>query len=304
MTTPGVVVTGAGGFVGSALAAGFLALRWQVTAVDVAFDDETRARLAGANVITADLGGSAPEHLPAGPLVVHAAAITTDRAELGWTRAAYLAANTRPLLAMLEHAAHTRPASFVYVSSSGVFAADDGDGALADTTPPTGQSPYAVAKRLGELLVRATLEGVCHTHVVRLGYVYGPYETSRPSRARVSLVARWRADARAGRPLAVRADDPRRDWTYAPDLAPALARFALDDGPGRPVHLGSPHVLRDSVLAAMVMRLHPGADRTIEPAATRTKPPMAPSDIPALRGFAWTDPATGLAALSATEAAA
>jgi nucleoside-diphosphate-sugar epimerase len=250
-----------------------------------------------------------PANVPPTTVIVHAAAITADPGEPGWPRAAHVAANTRPLLTVLEHAARTRPAAFVFLSSTGVFAAGDGgaaaDGraALRDSDEPSNRSPYAAAKRAGEILVPAALDGVADAHVVRLGHVYGPNEVARPSRLRVSLVAEWLAAARAGRPLSVRTDDPARDWTFAPDLAPALARVAAGGSAGRPLHLGSPHVKTDRALAALVARRFPGTSLSVQPAPTPLKAPMAPSDIPALRGFVWTDLDAGVAALLATAGA-
>jgi UDP-glucose 4-epimerase len=298
------LITGAGGFVGSTLAEGFAALGWRVTAVDRAFDDLTRRRLRGMDLVAADLSTGVPADMPAAGLIVHAAAMTTDPADLGWTRAAHLAANTRPLLAMLEHAARTTPDAFVFLSSSGVFAAADGGDRLRETDHATGDSPYAVAKRAGETLVLGAFAGNTAAHVLRLGYLFGPHETRRPSRTRVSLVAQWLDAARHGRPLAVSADDPLRDWTYAPDLAPALARLAGAAAATGPRHLGSPYVLRDSAMAAMVARHVPGAACVTEPATRVVKPPMAASDIPALQGFAWTAPDAALARLAAAEVAA
>lgn len=303
MSVSRVTISGAGGFVGSALAVGFAALGWQVTALDQAFDHDTRARLAGHDLVTADLSQGVPAGLPPAQLIVHAAALTTDHVDLGWTRAAHLAANTRPLLAMMEHAAHTDVDAFVFLSSSGVFAVGDGGAALTDTDAPTGRSPYAAAKRAGELLVLAGFDRRPAPHVVRLGYVYGRRETTRATRTRVSLAAQWLAAARAGQPLGVRADDPARDWTFAPDLAPALARLGIAASAGRPVHLGSPYVVSDSALAALVRDHFPTATLVTESVTGALKPPMAPSDIPALRGLVWTDPPTAVAQLAAEVAA-
>lgn len=296
-----VLVTGAGGFVGSALAEGFAALRWRVTAVDRRFDEPVRARLAACDMVTADLGEAVPRDLPPASLVIHAAAITTDPAELGWTPAAHVAANTRPLLAMLEHAARTRPEAFVFVSSSGVFAAGDGHGVLTDADVPTGRSPYAVAKRAGELLTRAALEGIAAAHVIRLGYLYGPHETTRPSRSRSSAVARWLAAARAGRPLAVPSDDPPRDWTFTTDLAPAVARLAALRPAEHPVHLCSPFVVKDSAMAARIAAHVPGAVCVTEPATAPVKPPMRSSDLSHLGNVRWTTPEAALAQLAAMQ---
>ena len=299
-----VLITGAGGFVGSALAEGFAALDWRVTAVDRAFDEATGGRLAGCDLVTAELGGIVPSDLPKVALVIHAAAITTPAADLGWTPAAHVAANTRPLVSMLEYAARTRPAAFVFVSSSGVFAAGDGDTVLTDADLPTGRSPYAAAKRAGELLTVAALEGLAAAHVIRLGYLYGPHETARPSRSRPSAVARWLVAARDGRPLVVPSDDPLRDWTFTPDLAPALARLAALPSAERPVHLCSPHMLRDSAMAGRIAALVPGAVCVPEPAAAPAKPPMRASDLSRLGAVRWTAPDAALARLTAAEVTA
>ena len=301
-----ILITGAGGFVGSALVEGFLALGWRVTAVDRAFDAATRARLAGSHLITVDLSHGDSSDLPAAAVVVHAAAVTTGAATLGWTPAAHIAANTRPLLAMLEHAGRTGPDAFVFVSSSGVFAAGDGaDGAdggdgLRDTDVPTGRSPYAVAKRAGELLTGTALDGVA-AHVVRLGYLYGPHEAARPSRLRTSAVATWFAAARRGEPLVVAADDPARDWTFTPDLAPVVARLVAGRPASGPVHLCSPSVATDSVMAAHIAALMPGSVCTPGPRLAAVKLPMRPSDLSHLGPLSWTDPTTALAQLAAAE---
>ncbi len=296
-----VLITGAGGFVGSALAEGFAALGWGVTALDRVFDEAALARLAGCDVVTAALGDTAPGDLPAATLVIHAAAITTAAADLGWTPAAHVAANTRPLVAMLEFAARTRPAAFVFLSSSGVFAAGDGGDMLTDVDRSTGTSPYAAAKRAGELLTVAALEGLTAAHVVRLGYLYGPHETTRSTRARTSPVARWLDAARDGRPLGVPSDDPLRDWTFTPDLASPLARLAALPPAGRPEHLCSPFMLKDSAMAALIAACIPGAVCVTEPATAPAKPPMRASDLSRLGFVRWTAPDEALARLTAAE---
>jgi len=296
-----VLVTGAGGFVGSALAEGFAALGWGVTALDRTFDEATRGRLAACELMTTALGDTAPGDLPAVALVIHAAAITTAATDLGWTPAAHVAANVRPLVTMLEYAARTRPSAFVFLSSSGVFAAGDGGDVLTDADRPTATSPYAAAKRAGELLTVAALEGLTAAHVVRLGYLYGPHETARSTRARTSPVARWLDAARDGRPLVVPSDDPIRDWTFTPDLAPALARLAVLPPAGRPVHLCSPFMSKDSAMAALIAELVPGAVCVTEPATAPAKPPMRASDLSRLGELRWTAPDVALARLTAAE---
>lgn len=299
-----VLVTGGGGFVGSHLAEGFAALGWRVIAIDREFDRPTRARLGGVDLEVADLCRGLPAHLPRADLVIHAAAVTTGPGERGGSSAAHVAANLRPLERLLDDVRLRPPAAFVFLSSSGVFGPDDGLDCLADVDLPTARTPYAVAKQLGEVMTDAVLDRCCPAHVVRLGYIYGPHEAARPSRVRVSAVAQWLAAARAGEPLEIRADDPRRDWTFAPDLAPALARLVDTPARRRPVHLASPHVLSDRAMSGLIARHFDGrACATIEPPG-RAKLPMRSSDLCCLRTFTWTDPPAAIARLVADEAPA
>ena len=297
-----VLVTGAGGFVGRAVALGFADLGWGVIGLDRTFDESWERDSMRSS--TAELSEGVPSDVPDVDLVVHSAWVTTDPAMLGVTTAEYIALNTRPLLTMLEYARCTSPAAFVFLSSSGVFAATDATEGLKDTYSPAGTSPYAAAKRAGEALALSALDSQTEVQVVRLGYLFGPDEIARPSRVGVSLVAGWLAAARQGQALAVRSDDPLREWTFTSDLAVALEQVVDGPSAGHPVHLGSTHVSRDSAFAALIASELPGTELVTVPAEGPVKPPMVPSDIPALRDFAWTDLTTGLRALLAAEVVA
>lgn len=295
-----VLITGAGGFVGRALALGFADLGWRVIGLDRAFDPERDD--PDLQRVTAELAHGVPHHVSDVELVVHAAWVTSETGTPGRTKADYLALNLRPLLAILEYTARSQASTFVLLSSSGVFAPGDAEDGLTDAHAATGTTPYGASKRAAELLVPAALDPDTAVHIVRLGYLFGPGEVARPSRTKVSLVARLLAAARAGLPLSVRSDDPRRDWTFTPDLAKALE--ILVDGPpaGGPVHVGSRHVVTDSAVASLIAEHVPGATTVPMPAPGPAKPPMVPSDIPALRDFQWTDLTVGLRALLAEEA--
>lgn len=298
-----IMITGGGGFVGQALVLGFAELGWQVVAIDLAFDGPpSHARVQH---VVADLSEGERVEAAGVDVIVHAAWVTTDPATLGISGAEYRTKNLAPLEAALSLATQCCPDAFVFVSSSGVFAADDAEGGLSDAHVPTGSSPYAATKLRGERLVSVWgNERPTRAYVVRLGYLFGPGEAVRPSRQSVSLVARWMDDARAGRPLEVRADDPRREWTFTPDLAAALERLIAGPSPQGPIHLGSPHVLTDSEVAECVAREIPGTTVVTRPAHGRVKPPMIPSDVPALRDLEWTDPSAAIHTLVGVEAVA
>jgi len=298
-----ILITGAGGFVGGALAVGFAELGWQVLAMDRSFD----AGPSHPNIrqFVADLAKGEWAKIPELDVVVHAAWTTTDPATLGITATEYEGQNLLPLTTVLRYVTHLSPAAFVFVSSSGVFSADDADDGLTDRHTPTGTSAYATAKlRCESMAASLGHEALGQIHVVRLGYLFGPGEVARPTRPGVSLVARWMAAANEGRGLEVRDDDPAREWTFTPDLAPALERLVAHPSERRPIHLGSPHVLRDSELAGLIVDEFPGTDVVTVPAGAPVKPPMLATDRPALRDFPWTDPATGIRALLNAEAVA
>ncbi|AXC48426.1 NAD-dependent epimerase/dehydratase family protein [Paracoccus suum] len=301
MSTRRAIVTGAGGFVGGAIAAALARHGHAVTALDRSFDEEARGALARATLIECDLGPGT--HLPPAELVIHAAALTTGPRALGITPAAHLRANLDPLLAVLESVSATPPKAFVFLSSSGVFAPQDGRPDLDDDAVPTGASPYAAAKLAGERIVPAALAGLCDAHVVRLGHIYGPDERSRASRRHLSPVALWRAAAAQGQALEIVSGDPRRDWTWAPDIGAALA--LLVDEPGgtthRPIHLASPHIRHDSQMCALIA---PGAPTREAPAQGAIKGPMIASQLSALTDFPWTSPENALPALAAGRRAA
>lgn len=302
MTGARVLISGAGGFVAGHIAAGLAALGHRVCALDRTFDVAAERRLAGCDLLAADIAADGIE-LPPADIVIHGAALTTNPAALGLTPAQHVAANTRPLLTMLTNAGTIRPRAFVYLSSSGVFAATDGAPDLTDTCTPSAQGPYSAAKRAGEALVPGALGDICQIFILRLGYLYGPGEAARASRMKVSLAQGWIDVARKGEILQHDATDPRRDWTFAPDLAPAIDRLVAGAGRAQPIHLCAPNPPRDSEVVAQILRHHPAATERAVP-GQGAKPPMVPSVLPALDGFAWTPIADGIARLCQAEVAA
>jgi nucleoside-diphosphate-sugar epimerase len=281
--------------VGSHLAQGFAALGYQVTALDQSFDADARARLTGMTLVEADLMAAdlTVTDRDSGCVIIHAAALTTNPQAMGLTEAEHVTANMAPLLAMLRHAARVEARAFVFLSSSGVFATGDGSPDLTDTDPARAFGPYSAAKRAGEAIVPSAMSGATQPFCLRLGYLYGPHEGPRPTRMRVSLMQDWIERAQRAEVIELSDPAPRRDWTFVPDLAPAIAR--LIEGPGDPVprHLCAPVALSDAEVIAILRRHFPGLQVRTVPAAL-IKAPMVPSALPALAGFKWTDVATGL----------
>lgn len=290
---PSIAITGAGGFVGSHLAEGLARLGHAIVATDRQFAPTTRTRLEGCDVIEGELNAALARRAFAGcDVLVHGAALTTSPKELGITGAEHIKHNVDLLLDALDAAEQAGIAMIVFLSSSGVFAPCDGGDATTEDTLPTAEEPYALAKRIGETIVAAR-DGLS----LRLGPIYGPHETVRPSRTGLSLVCRLIDAASAPRPLVVETPDRRRDWTYAPDLARALARLLTQKARGV-LHCGSGEIVSDFDLARMIAGPRAAGSIVLEKTSERSKAPMT-SVRPELAGFDWTPLAAGLASLMA-----
>ena len=244
-----ILVTGAGGFIGSNLVDVFLEAGHRVVAVDRAFDPDLRDEWLGQGGERVALVEGAADDLPpvAVDAAIHAAALTADPQDAGCTVEAHFRANIEPLLAVLEWANERNVSRVVALSSSAVYRATP-PGPVDETQPPSPLGLYAVAKQAAENLIETL-----HTQygrdvaVVRLSSVYGPRERARATRPRVSLVARLIEDALNTGMMSVYEGEPARDWTYAPDIGRAI--LALLEAPACRHHLY--HVASEQALAPL-----------------------------------------------------
>ncbi|SEQ40389.1 UDP-glucuronate 4-epimerase [Devosia sp. YR412] len=298
-----VLITGAGGFVGSHLATGFAKLGDHVTAFDRQFDAPTAARLEGIAMIEASLDSESLGALGPFDLVIHGAALTSTAEDLGISGTTHVRSNLLPLLDCLEFAQQAGASQFVFISSSGVFDNTDSDDVLLETTVPTSLAPYAVAKRASEIIVQGAASEHFTAFSIRLGPVFGPYEASRDSRKTVSMVRRWLDTARAGEPIVVTSPATVRDWTFAPDLAPALNAVLRDRvAPPAILHFSSPELTSEAGLAQAIAALVPGTRVEVETAGASRRLPMASMRRDMACLYPWTSLASGLSHIIATEA--
>lgn len=291
-----VLVTGAGGFVGSHLALGLTRLGFEVVVTDKSFDEAAAARLGGLELVTGDLRGL--ELQGAFDYLIHGAAITADPIELGVSEAAYLAENLELTMTALTLAQTHSVNRFVFLSSAGVFSPSQ-IGLLDETALPDSLGLYAAAKRTGELAAQSLrAAGALDAASVRLGNLYGPDEVPRTTRPRVGLIARWLAEADIANTLTVTNPDALREWTHVQDLAPAVAwLFKRPDLPDV-THLCAPDVLTDRQLAEKLQHLLPGT--TLEPSAdpaSPVRPPLGSCLTETLGLKHWTPLDAGLAEL-------
>ena len=297
-----VLITGAGGFVGSHLALGLAKLGYIPLLNDQTFDDEAAVRLQGMKRLGGDVRNLQAQLCASGidttDYMIHGAAVTASPDELGIKATDYLAQSIKVTLAALELAQHYQVKRFILISSAGVFSSAQ-PAPLDETAQPEGVGFYAVAKRIGEL---ATLSlrtsGSLDAVSVRLGNLYGSNEHPRITRPRMGLVARLLGEAKH-KTMTITTPAARREWTCADDLAFAFAQLLEHPAPPDLTHLCAPAVVSDLELAAKLQNLLPGTKLVQEPKSgtPSVRPPLESQFAKMLGLTHWTPLDTGLATL-------
>ena len=245
-TASHVVVTGAGGFIGSHVCEELVAEGWRVTGID-AFTDYYDPAAKEANVadlvarpdfdlVRGDLVGMDLESIFRDqPLVVHLAAQPGVRGSFGDGFRQYVHDNVLATQRVFDAALSAGCRRVVYASSSSVYGnarhypCPEG----AETTPT---SPYGVTKltceRLGEVYRNLGLETVG----LRYFTVYGPRQ--RPDMA----IRRLCEAALHGQPFVLHGDgSASRDFTFVADAVAATVAAMTAPDPGPVLNIGGGH---------------------------------------------------------------
>jgi nucleoside-diphosphate-sugar epimerase len=232
---PTALVTGCAGFLGSHVCEALLGSGRAVVGIDCfsqyyprALKESNIAGLRGAprfTLLEADLAEVPLRRLLEGvDVVFHLAAQPGVRPSFGQGFSAYLRDNVLATQRLLEAAAETDLAAFVYASSSSVYG-DQESYPVREDAPLRPVSPYGATKVITEQLAGAFWRSA-GVPVVGLRYftVYGPRQ--RPDMA----FSRFLSSALAGRPLSVLGDGRQvREFTYVADVV-AATLAAVDRG--------------------------------------------------------------------------
>ncbi|MGD0474494.1 MAG: NAD-dependent epimerase/dehydratase family protein [Candidatus Velthaea sp.] len=254
-----VAVTGAGGFIGTAVCRTLLNLGCEIHALVGPPGDVLEAP-AG---VTVALWGAISDALVLAPLiegvdaVVHLAGPPSVRASFD-DPVGYVNAHTGGTAAVLETCRSMGIGQFVYVSSAEVYGRPRTD-PVEESHPLDARSPYAAAKVGAEQLVRAFdhAYGTCSA-IVRPFSVYGPRMG-----AHALLPAILRQLGSSG-PLRLADLRPERDYCHVDDVARAIVGAARTPHRGT-VALNAGSGIGTSVreLAETALRLA-GLERSLE----------------------------------------
>lgn len=290
-----LLVTGAGGFVCSQLAAGFAAYGHEVLALDRTFDPETQLRLKDCTLLQASVQEA---QLPNVDVIIHGAAITA--APTGYI-SNYLTEDVTSTLRLLAHS-ESRGGRFIQISSSAVFA-ESPESSVAETSAICASSPYTAAKQMAELATLTLRNAGYDTIVVRFGHLYGPFERARASRPRVSLIQQMIDEAVTQGRITIRQPTARREWTFVSDLATMLAALIMRaQFPVPLLHLASDETVTELELARLIAERQPGTEVVIVPEPPEvTRPQFTSCLLKGLELPSWTPLADGLTHLVSSQ---
>jgi nucleoside-diphosphate-sugar epimerase len=280
-TSNRVLITGAGGFIGSHLAEAAVRNGWDVTLFLRYSSQAAIGNLAEADerllskmrIVWGDITdpGTVADAVNGADSIVHLAALIG----IPYSYAApesYVAVNVRGTLNLLEAARAKGVRQTVLVSTSEVYG-DAETPVIDETHPLKPQSPYAATKVAAEALARAySCSFGVNVTVIRPFNTYGPRQSLRAviptiigqalSQERIRLGSTW----------------PRRDFTFVADTAAALLAAARMPELGLgPYNLGTGHSISIADLVNGVSRLL-GRDLDVENDAARVRPPSGEVD--------------------------
>jgi UDP-glucose 4-epimerase len=239
------LVTGAAGFIGSALTDRLLAIGHRVLAVD----DLSTGRLSNLDQAWADpsftfvecdvadpschveMGRFAPEvvfHLAAQMDVRHSVADPLNDARR----------NVLGTINVLEAARHGGTRKVVFASSGGSVYGDQDQLPVPESAPVDPHAPYAASKVCGEVYlgVYRRLYGLDST-ALRLGNVYGPRQDPQ---GEAGVVAIFAMALLRGSPTAIFGDgSTTRDYVHVDDVVDAFVASGEPAGSGRCLNIGS-----------------------------------------------------------------
>lgn len=232
-----IILTGATGFVGGAVAA---ALRGGDYDLVVFSRDPDRARRivpGAADYVAwqAEEMGPWAAAVDGADAVIHCAGESMFEGKYSKEKARSSQANrllsTRGLVNAMERAA-ARPAAFINTSSQGYYGFNVLNDAAVDETTPVGSDHWAIDNQRWEAEANRAAELGIRTANMRVGYVLGATGGGLPAQI---------AQARQGRSGMSKPAEAYKSWIHIDDVG-GLYRFALEnEAAGGPINVTAPN---------------------------------------------------------------
>jgi dTDP-glucose 4,6-dehydratase len=271
-----VLVTGAGGFIGSHLVERLVGLGARVRAL-VRYNsagswgwlDESPCR-NDLEVILGDIcdAGCVRQAVAGKELVLHLAALIGIPYSYQ-APASYVRVNIEGLLNVLEAARAEGISRVVHTSTSEVYGTAQRT-PIDESHPLRGQSPYSASKIGADKLAEAyACSFAVPVTILRPFNTYGPRQSLR------AVTPTIIAQCLAGEVVRLGNLEATRDLTYVADTVEGFLRIAAcDTAIGQAVHLGTGREISIGDLARLIARLA-GADVRIEACAERQRPRLS-----------------------------
>jgi len=229
-----ILVTGAGGFIGSAVVLELTARGAGVTALLGPPGANANAPPAGVVSAYADIRDQRALSgcLEGAQIVVHVAGRASVHESFA-EPADYASMHVVGTATLLEASRRAGARRFVYVSSAEVHGRPESNPVREDH-PVAARSPYGAAKAAAEQFVQAYMRSSgIDTVILRPFSIYGPRLSLD------SLVGSILSQARLGDEIRVFDSRPVRDYCYVSDLARAVANACSERVPSCVVNVGS-----------------------------------------------------------------
>lgn len=290
-----IAITGGAGFVGLALAEVLRAQGDRVILLDIAPPDPqlfARPELAGAHFHPCDIlqpdALTTALRIHGSDALIHAAAMTPN-AETTRSQPLRIAEiNVQGALNALRAASDAGLRDVVLLSSISVYGSLGTPG--AETLKETAAAPnslYGETKQAAEILCAriAPILGL-RLATLRLGAIFGPWESLRAARPDLSPPGEIQRLAALGRPVRL-SHDMRSDWVYSRDAAAMIASVLphMDAAEGRIFNIGGGHVFALTDWAQAMGLPAPVIDPDQPDIAPRSDPRRAPMSIAALHAL-------------------
>lgn len=228
MTEDLAVVTGAGGFIGSHLAARLVSLGVRVRGLDNFSTGKRQQIPAGVEILEGDVNDVAGPAVKGASVIYHLAALPSVPRSVQRPLESHRA-TAQGTLAVLRAAEAAGVRRVIFASSSSVYG-DTPTLPKHEGMPPRPRSPYAAAKLAGEWYAASwSGRGGLETVSLRFFNVYGPRQD--PDSPYAAVIPIFLKSLKEGRPMPVYGDGGQtRDFTFVEDVVDGILKAGSAKG--------------------------------------------------------------------------